>query len=115
MQLIATYPGATLFQFSVTGPEPQPRITVFYMSNDSEEDGESDEEDGESDEDMDEEDGESDDDTSDEYIFIVGYNHHREHEKERLLQRLPPRDSYIRVPLAHRMTSTNVSDRKSVV
>ena len=44
---------------------------------------------------MEEEDDESDDDTSEESVFIVGYNHLDEHEKERLLQRLPSRDSYI--------------------
>ena len=78
------------------------------MGNDSKEDGESDE-------DMDKEDGESDDTSEESDVFIVGYNHLHEREKERLLQRLPSRDSYIGVPLVHRMTSTNVSNKHVMV
>ena len=98
VELIATYPGATFFHFSMSGRGPQPRITVVYTDSYSVGDGNSDEEDDESDGNTDEEDDESEEDDDmieedgpEQSVFVVRYDNLNEREKEHLLQILPPR------------------------
>ena len=122
VELIATYPGATFFHFSMSGRGPQPQITVVYTDSYSVGDGNIDEEDDESAGNTDEEDGESEED--DDMIeedepaqseFVVECKNLNQREKEHLLQILPPRHSYIGFPFVHRMTNINVLDKHVMV
>ena len=114
-QLIATkgLRGGNMLIISFDGP--QPSINIAYMGHFVEEDNESDDamsEENESDDATGQE-NESDDAMSGEddpwkYVVIGQRVDPDEREKERVLQRLPPRDSYLGDPFVHRITNTNV-------
>lgn len=96
---------------SFNGPEPA--IHIAYMGHFVEEESDDTSEENESDDAMSEQ--ESDDAMSEEddpwkYVVVGQQVHPTEREKERVLQILPPRDSYLGKPFVHRITNTNVAN-----
>ena len=85
------------------------------MKEENESDDALSEEENERDDAMSEEENESDDAMSEEddplkYMVVAQRANLTERKKERVLQRLPPRDSYIGVPFVHPITNTNVAN-----
>ena len=98
---------------SFNGPEPTIKIAYVgpFVEEESDdamsEQNESDDATGQENE---TDDAMSEEDDPWKYVVIGQQVHPTEREKERVLQRLPPRDSYLGKPFVHRITNTNVAN-----
>ena len=114
-QLIATK-GLSLGDMliiSFNGPEPTIKIAYVGPSVEEESDdamSEQNESDDATGQENETDDAMSEEDDPWKYVVIGQQVHPTEREKERVLQRLPPRDSYLGKPFVHRITNTNVAN-----